>query len=238
MKKNIWKKWIILGIGISMFILTATQSCFAATIGSLNRRIERAKTYLEDINAAPDRGIPESLLSDCKGIVFMRMYNAGFIFGLKGGYGIVLVKNPKTQQWSAPAFLKYAGASFGAQIGVQKTDAIFLIMNREGINMLMKTKFTIGVDASAAAGPVGRNFAGSIGPGTSILVYSRSKWAYAGATFSGAAFINDDEANHEFYHNDTITTQDILFKNAVPVPSLAIPLIKDIEKYSVIYKTQ
>lgn len=168
----------------------------------------------------------------------MRMYNAGFVFGIKGGYGIVLVKNPKTHKWSPPAFIKYAGGSFGAQIGIQKIDAIFLIMNRRGIDMLMKTKFTVGVDASAAAGPVGRKFAGSVGPGTAILVYSRAKGLYAGATFSGAAFINDDAANHKFYNNNNITTQDILFKNKVSMPEIALPLIKDIKKYSEIYKTQ
>ncbi len=228
---NILKKWLWLVLLISLF---AGQSSFAS-IENLNQRIERAKVYLEDINAAPDRGIPEVLLSDCKGIIFMKMYNAGFVFGIKGGYGIVLVKDPVTKKWSAPAFLTYAGGSFGAQIGAQEIEAIYLIMNRKGINMLEKTKFTIGVDASAAAGPVGRNFAGSIGPGTSILVYSRAKGLYAGATFTGAAFMNDDVANHEFYHNDTITTQDILFKKEVAVPKIAIPLIRDIKKYSQIY---
>ncbi|MCL5674228.1 MAG: lipid-binding SYLF domain-containing protein [Candidatus Omnitrophica bacterium] len=234
--KNILKKWLWSGIGAGMFMFAIAQPCFASVTG-LDRRITRAKTYLDDINMAPDRGIPATLLSDCKGIIFMRVYNAGFVFGIKGGYGIVLVKNQRTKEWSAPAFLNYAGASFGAQIGLQEIDAIFLIMNQKGIDMLMKTKFTIGVDASAAAGPLGRDFAGSIGPGTAILVYSRAKGLYAGATFAGAAFVNDNADNHEFYNNNEITTRDILFRGAVPVPQAAIPLINDIEKYSKEYST-
>jgi len=215
----------------AFLLIFAGQYCFASR-ADLVQRIEKSKDYLDDVNSEPDKGIPYSLLNDCKGIMILQQYNVGFVIGVKGGNGVILLKDPKTNRWGPPAFVTSGAGSIGAQIGGQKIDAIFLIMNKEGVDMLLQTKFTVGVDASAAAGPVGRDAAASVGPGTAILVYSRAKGLYAGATFTGGLLLNDDSANQEFYHNKHITAQDIIFRNRVKVPKEAESLIRELDRLS------
>lgn len=212
-------------------------SCvFAAPPKDLVRRIEKAKEFLDDIMEAPDTEIPAALIENCRGIIIMRQYRAGFIFGVKGGFGVALVKDEKTSEWSPPAFVRAGEGSYGLQIGGQAVDSILLIMNKEGMEMLMKTKFKLGVDGSVAAGPVGREASAKLGPGTAILVYSRAKGLYAGATIEGGLILNDDEANEKFYGIKGITAQDILFANAVEIPEAAKGLIKALKVYETRYK--
>jgi SH3 domain-containing YSC84-like protein 1 len=214
-------------------LVCAVQFAYGDSKGSLAKRINNAKAYLEELTEAPDTAIPQSLMADCRGLVILRQYKAGFVIGVKGGQGIVLMKDEKTKAWSAPAFIKNGEGSFGFQIGGQAIDAIFLIMNKQGVEMLMKTRFKVGVDASAAAGPVGRDAAASVGPGTAILVYSRAKGLYAGAVFEGGFLVSDDDANATFYDRKGITSEDILFGGSVPVPKEAKPLIRKLEEYAV-----
>ncbi|MCK4905036.1 lipid-binding SYLF domain-containing protein [bacterium] len=212
------------------FLLVPAKG-FAQTRGELTARIERAQKYLGDIMEAPDTSIPQSIMENCHGIIILRQYKAGFIFGVKGGQGIVLVKDETTNEWSPPAFVKTGEGSFGLQIGGQSIDSIFLIMNKDGMEMLNKTKFKIGLDASAAIGPIGRNAEAKVGPGTAILVYSRAKGLYAGASFEGGLLLNDDTANRKFYDVKDITIQDILFDNKANMPKEAKPLINLLNDY-------
>lgn len=222
-------KKLLVGIGLMWLVggnfLWASQK-------ELTKRIESAREYLKDLMAAPDRAIPQALLQDCKGVLVLRQYKAGFVLGVKGGVGVVLVKDENTRQWSPPAFITAGEGSFGFQIGGQAIDSVFLIMNKEGMDMLIKSKFKIGVDASAAVGPVGRDAAAKVSPGTAILVYSRAKGLYAGATFEGGFLVSDDKANEEFYKMPGISVRDILFRNRVKMPKVAKPLVADLERYS------
>jgi lipid-binding SYLF domain-containing protein len=160
----------------------------------------------------------------------MRQYNAGFIFGAKVGQGIALTRNIKTRKWSAPSFVASAEASFGFQIGGQMADAVILIMNRFGVESLLFSKFNIGVDASLALGPVGRDTEAKIGPNTAFLVYSKSKGLYGGLTFEGGFISQDDRANEQFY-GEKISVREIL-RNDDDVPDEAKELIRTLEKYS------
>lgn len=224
------RKGILLtAVGVAVFLIAA--ECHAAGRRQLIRRIDDATRYVEDIMEAPDTSIPRELLSQCRGIMILRQYRAGFIFGVKGGYGVALARDEDTRKWSAPAFIKAGEGSFGLQIGGQAIDSIFLIMNREGMEMLTKTKFKIGVDASAAAGPVGRDAAVKLGPGTAILVYSRAEGLYAGATFEGGLLLSDEDANETFYDKKGISMKDILFEGKVAISPEAVKLIDTLEKY-------
>lgn len=217
---------------ILAFGLLVSMKSFADTRSKLAGQIERAQEYFEDIMKAPDTAIPEALMRKCHGVIIVRQYKAGFVFGVKGGVGIVLVKDKKTGQWSPPAFIKTGEGSFGFQIGGQLIDSIFLVMNEEGVEMLNKTKFKIGVDASAAVGPVGRDAEAKVSPGTAILAYSRAKGLYAGASFEGGLLLNDNTANENFYNMKNITFQDIIFKRKVNMPDEAKPLINLLGSYS------
>ncbi|MCR4291072.1 MAG: lipid-binding SYLF domain-containing protein [Candidatus Scalindua sp.] len=219
---------IVLSIACCLF-LAVTSNVYAVTKEDLTKRINRSHNYLEEIMEIPETSIPSTLLKSCQGIIIMRQYNAGFIFGAKVGQGIALTRDIKTRKWSAPAFVASGEASFGFQIGGQMADAVILIMNRYGVESLLFTKFKIGVDAALALGPVGRNTEAKIGPNTAFLVYSKSKGLYGGLTFEGGFISQDDGANKEFYGRE-ISVKEI-FQNEDNVPDEAKELIRTLEKY-------
>ncbi|MHC4183338.1 MAG: lipid-binding SYLF domain-containing protein [Planctomycetota bacterium] len=209
--------------------LLVTPDAYAVSKKKLNKRIERANNYIEEIMNIPDAEIPFTLLRSCHGIVIIRQYKAGFIFGAKGGVGVALQRDIKTGKWSAPTFVANAEGSFGLQIGGQAIDAILLIMNKSGIESLLLLKFKLGVDASIAAGPVGRDVDAKVGPDTAFLVYARAKGFYGGLSLEGGIITQDNGANERFYGRE-VTVKEI-FKNEVEVPDEAKELIKTLEKY-------
>jgi len=214
---------------VCCLFLVVTSNAYAITKEKLDNRINRANRYLEETMKIPETSIPSTLLKSCQGIIIMRQYKAGFIFGAKGGQGIALTRNIKTRKWSAPAFVASAEASFGLQIGGQVVDAIILIMNRNGVESFLFTKFKLGVNASLAIGPLGRDTEAKIGPNTAFLVYSKAIGLYGGLTFEGGFISQDDGANKEFYGRK-ISVREI-FQNEDDVPDEAKVLIKALEKY-------
>ena len=204
---------------------------YAVSKKKLNERIERANNYLEEAMGIPDTGIPSSLLRKSHGIVIIRQYKIGFIFGIKGGKGVALKRDKKTGKWSAPSFVTSGEGSAGFQAGVQGIDTIILIMNKNGLESLLKAKCKLGLDASVAAGPYGRNAEAKIGPDTAFLVYATANGLFAGLSVEGGVLIQDNSANEKFYGVEKVTVKEI-FNNEVAVPDEAKDLIKLLEKYS------
>ncbi len=160
---------------------------------------EAAETFTEIMNVK-DKAIPKELLDTAEAIaVFPGVLKAAFVFGGRGGQGVI--SRRVKGGWSAPAFFNLGGGSFGPQIGAQKTDYVLLIMNPDGLNGLLKDKFEIGGEASVAAGPVGREAAASTNPrlDAGILSYSRSKGAFIGAALKGAVITPDNDLNEAVY---------------------------------------
>ncbi len=213
---------------ICCFILF-THDVYAVSKKKLNERMERVNNYLVEVMETPDMAIPSSLLKKCHGVVIIRQYKAGFIFGVKGGKGVALKKDRKTGKWSAPSFVSSGEGSVGLQIGLQAVDAILLIMNKGGVESLLKVKFKLGIDASIAAGPVGRDVDAKVGPDTAFLVYARAKGFYGGVSIEGGIITQDNGANERFYDKE-VTVKEI-FDNEVDVPDEAKELIKTLEKY-------
>jgi len=220
---------LVLSVVCCLF-LVVTSSAYAVTKEKLSNRIDRSHYFLKEIMEIPETSIPSTLLKSCQGIIIMRQYKAGFIFGAKGGAGIALKRDIKTRKWSAPSFVASGEASFGLQIGGQAVDSVILIMNKYGVESLLFTKFKLGVDAALALGPVGRDTEAKIGPNTAFLVYSKSKGLYGGLTFEGGVISQDDGANKEFYGRK-ISVREI-FENMDDVPDEAKVLIRTLEKYS------
>src|SRR6185503_4685397 len=161
---------------------------------------DAAKVFTEIMNVR-EKAIPKELLDKAEAIaVFPGVIKAAFIFGGKGGQGVISKRTPKG--WSAPAFFNLSGGSFGAQIGATKTDYVLLIMNQDGLNGLLKDKFEIGGEVGVAAGPVGREAAASTNPrlDAGILSYSRSKGAFIGAALKGAVISPDNDLNEAVYN--------------------------------------
>ncbi|MCD8352335.1 MAG: lipid-binding SYLF domain-containing protein [Planctomycetaceae bacterium] len=204
---------------------------WAASRSEVANKLEDFRQFFVDFQLAPDSGIPGDLLAECYGVIIMRQYKAGFIFGARVGHGVIFMHDRFTGEWSPPAFVRSADGSFGFQIGGQSVDAIILIMNQEGVDMLLKTRFSIGVDASAAAGPVGRDMSAQVGPGTALLTYSRAKGLYAGASFEGGAFLNNNDYNLALYGRP-VGIRDILLNRQVAMPPEAHPIISTLQQYA------
>src|SRR5205823_2589366 len=153
---------------------------------------ERLKTSVEvltEIMAAPDKGIPDELLDRSQCVVIVPGLKKGaFIVGGQYGRGFIECRHASGKGWSAPAAIKVEGGSFGFQIGGQETDAIMLVMNKRGADKLLSSKFTLGADASVAAGPVGRTSSANTDAKmhAEILSYSRARGVFAGISLAGA----------------------------------------------------
>jgi lipid-binding SYLF domain-containing protein len=163
-------------------------------------RVQAAADVLNEIQAAPDSGIPQEVLSRAQCVaVVPSMLKGGFIVGAKYGRGLASCRTPKG--WSTPAFFMVEGGSFGFQIGGQAVDLVMLIMNDEGVRHLLADKFEIGADASVAAGPVGRHAEGNTDwtMRAQVLTYSRTRGVFAGVTLNGAVLKQDKDSTREFY---------------------------------------
>ena len=158
-----------------------------------------AKVFTEIMNVR-DKAIPKELLDKAEAIaVFPGVIKAAFIIGGRGGQGVI---SRRTRYgWSAPAFFNLSGGSFGAQIGAQKNDYVFLIMNEDGVKGLLEDKFEMGGEAGVVAGPVGREVAASTNTtlDAGILSYSRSKGAFIGAALKGVVISPDNDLNEAVY---------------------------------------
>jgi SH3 domain-containing YSC84-like protein 1 len=163
-------------------------------------RLESSVDVLHAIMATPDKGIPEEVLSNAKCILVVPdLIKGGFIFGAKHGRGVASCRT--SDGWSAPAFVSVSGGSWGLQIGVEGVDLVMLVMNDQGFQHLLSSKFQLTGEGSAAAGPVGRHASAGTDwkMNTQVLTYSRSKGAFAGLTLEGAVVQQDDDSTRAIY---------------------------------------
>jgi SH3 domain-containing YSC84-like protein 1 len=178
---------------------------------------EAAEVFTQIMNVR-DRAIPKELLDKAEAIaVFPDVVKAAFIFGGKGGQGLISKRTPRG--WSAPAFFNIGGGSFGAQIGASKTDYVLLIMNQEGLKGLLEDKFELGGEIGIAAGPVGREAAASTNTtlDAGILSYSRSKGAFIGAALKGAVISPDNHLNEAVYN---MNAREVLTGNSMTLSQM------------------
>jgi lipid-binding SYLF domain-containing protein len=194
----------------------------AGSIGTLARaadrevkvmdRLDAAADTLKDMMMAADKGIPQDLMDKSKCVVVVPgMKKAGFILGAKYGRGFAVCRGTTRSGWSAPAAMRVEGGSLGFQIGASETDIVLLVMNDGGMRHLLSDKFTVGADATAAAGPVGREATAQTDAklNAEILSYSRSRGLFAGISLEGASLRPDEESNRELYARN-VTNREIL----------------------------
>lgn len=216
--------------------LTVTFCCAVTMLHAAteaDKRLAAANTTFSEIMAVSDKGIPEDLLNKAECVAIVPGLKKGaFIVGGKYGRGFVLCRKGSGLGWSAPAAIRVEGGSFGFQIGGSETDVIMLILNKSGVDKLLESKFTLGGDASVAAGPVGREASADTDAKfrAEILTYSRSRGVFAGISLQGATLRPDADADEELYGAGK-TNKDILMGD-VPPPPAAQPLISTLDKYS------
>jgi len=163
-------------------------------------RLDRSVNVLHAIMATPDKGIPEEVLSNAKCIVVVPdLIKGGFVFGGKHGRGVATCRT--ANGWSAPAFVAVGGGSWGLQIGIEDVDLVMLVMNDQGLQHLLSSKFQLTGEGSVAAGPVGRHASAGTDwkMNTQMLTYSRSKGVFAGLTLEGAVVEQDNDSTHAIY---------------------------------------
>jgi SH3 domain-containing YSC84-like protein 1 len=195
-------------------------------------RLDASAEALTDMMRAADKGIPQDLLDKAHCVVVVPgMKKAGFIFGAKYGRGFAVCRRTGGSGWSAPAAMRVEGGSVGFQIGASETDIVLLVMNEGGMKHLLSDKFTIGGDATAAAGPVGRDMSAQTDAmmNAEMLSYSRSRGLFAGVSLEGATLRPDGETNRELYGHDA-TNREILtgdFKTPVAAGKFEHALNRD-----------
>jgi lipid-binding SYLF domain-containing protein len=198
-------------------------------------RLNESAVVLKEILGMPE-GIPKDLLdkSVCV-VVYPSVKKAAFIVGGSYGRGVVTCRSGKefNGPWSSPAMFALEGGSFGFQIGAQATDFVLLIMNESGANSIMTSKVKLGADASAAAGPVGRNASAEtdVVLKAEILSYSRAKGLFAGISLSGSTLRADDGANKAVYGKE-LTAKEIVREGKVRPPAAARRLLAILTKAS------
>jgi lipid-binding SYLF domain-containing protein len=199
------------------------------------KRLERAAEVFREILTAPDQGLPQELLDRAHCVVVLpSMLKAGFVFGGRYGKGVVSCrKSSGSEPWGPPSMVMLGGASFGAQIGGAAVDVLMLVMNPAGIEGLLKDKFTLGGDLSAAAGPVGRAATAETDAlmNAKILTYSRSRGVFAGAELKGAVLTQDREGNRTLYGRE-VEARELLMEGNAEVPAAAQRFISQLAKFS------
>lgn len=200
-------------VGFSMVLLLAGFA-FADTPAE---RIEKSAQVLRQIMATPDKGIPNEVFDKAKCVaVVPHMLKGGFVFGAKHGKGVAICRTPSG--WSAPEFFTIGGGSWGAQIGIEGVDLVMMIMNQQGMDQLLKSRFQVGGSASASAGPVGRHASAGVDwkMNSPILTYSRSKGVFAGVDLEGAVIEPDEDSMREVYGQAVPASQVLTGQVKVP----------------------
>jgi lipid-binding SYLF domain-containing protein len=198
-----------------------------------DKRIHESALVLSEIMNAGDRAIPDDLLhkAQCVGII-PNLKRAGFIVGAKYGKGVLTCRSHDGVGWTGPSTVRIEGGSIGFQIGAGETDVVFIVMNRGGEEKLMNDKFTVGGDASAMAGPVGRSTTAQTDAmmKAEILSWSRSRGVFAGVSLEGATLRPDHDDNTKVYGHP-VSQREILEGHVQP-PHAATQLFEELNRWA------
>ncbi len=193
-------------------------------------RIETCEAILQEFMSDPANAIPSQILQQARAIVIVNQFKAGFFLGVKDGYGVILVKRADGQ-WSIPVLLSAGEASLGLQVGAKSVETVMIITNDQTPRLLFKDRFNVGVDAKAVAGPkvAERERDNHAIIDAPVLVYTKSKGLFAGATLKVGYLSRNDEANFTLYRT-TYTLPELLYSDWVqPVPEV-LPLMHYVQK--------
>jgi SH3 domain-containing YSC84-like protein 1 len=196
-------------------------------------RLEKAAAVFDEVMGISDKAIPQTFLDKSECVVLVPGLKKGaFIVGAKFGRGFISCRNAGGAGWSAPGSVRVEGGSFGFQIGGSETDVIMLVMNERGVERLLRSKFTLGGDASVAAGPVGRDASAQTDAmmTAEILTWSRSRGVFAGVSLQGATLRQDIDVNTDLYGKAYENAQ--IVKSGLGVPDAAKKMISLLSKYS------
>lgn len=222
-------------IGVAAIAVVFAASVFAAQKKENEsvKRLREAAAVVGEVMASPDKSIPQDLLNKAECVVVVPGLKKGaFIVGGKYGRGFASCRNQNGVGWSAPGGVRVEGGSFGFQIGGAETDIVMLVMNRRGMEKLLKSKFTLGGDASVAAGPVGRDASAQTDAlmNAQILTWSRQRGVFGGVALTGATMREDADSNRDLYGRE-IGNEDVIAGKG-GTPESAKSFLGALNKYS------
>lgn len=216
---SIGSKFTSLLPAAAILMATASNVNFAHASAREEGRLLTATEVLEEVQGMPDQRLPDALLSRAYGIaVIPDVIKAAFIFGGRHGNGVLVVRDKLNTPWSNPVFISLTGGSWGFQAGAQSSDIILVFTTRSGIEGVAGGKFTLGADASVAAGPYGRQGSAATDVGLAeIYSYARSRGLFGGIALDGSVLSIDRSANGSYYHKRGVTASEI-FSGQAPAP--------------------
>src|SRR5271169_2655233 len=220
-------------IAVATLVVFSMALCAAASDrhGADLDRVQTSSTILGQIMSAPDSAIPDAIMNGAKCIAIIpSSLKASFVFGANYGKGVATCRTD--HGWSAPVFFLMTGGSFGFQAGGQASDLVLIIRTADGMQHLLQSKFKLGADASAAAGPVGRDAQAStdLTMRAQVLTYSRCRGLFLGVSLGGAVIRQDQADTQAFYGKDW--TFYSLLNGEVPAPPNSMVLLNTVEKYA------
>ena len=218
-------------LAVWLLLLMSGYALAADTRAKVVQRLDAAGEIMDEIMAAPDKGIPEEVLSSAECVAIVPSFlKGGFVVGGAYGKGVATCRTPNG--WSAPAFFRMEGGSVGFQIGGEAVDLVMLIMNQKGMQRLMSSKFQLGADAAAAAGPVGRHAEGDTDwkMRAEVLTYSRSRGLFAGISLKGNTLRQDKDDTRAFYGRMVPFRTSLT--GAIPAPADAHTFLAAVAKYA------
>lgn len=200
-------------------IVISSLALVATGYANEQETVNHCAKIIRDFRHMPEKGIPRNVLRNAKGVAIITVIKAGFIFSGKAGHGVVVARTGRG--WSGPSFIATGGVGFGLQAGGQATDFVFVLNNNDAVRAFSRDgNVTLGVDASVAAGPVGRNAEAAITPTAAIYSYSRSKGLFAGVSAEGAVIATQKDENARYYRKP-VRAIDILRGRVAPPPGAA-----------------
>lgn len=203
-----WGELIIAMKKIVVLLIASTLLVATAGAATEQEIVNQSASILRDFRRMPEKGIPAHVLRRARGLAILSVVKVGFGVSGKGGQGVVVARTGGG--WSGPSFVGTGGAGWGPQIGAQITDFVFVLNSNAAVRAFSRDgNVTLGVDASAAAGPVGRNAHAGVTPTAAIYTYSRSKGLFAGASIEGAVIATQKTANTRYYGRP-VRANDIL----------------------------
>jgi lipid-binding SYLF domain-containing protein len=219
---------------IACLLYSTSQPCVTMGQTIMDQTVDSATSVLDEIMSVPAKQIPQYLLADAHGVAIIpNVVKGGFVVGVRHGRGVALVRD-EAGRWNPPIFVTLTGGSVGWQAGIQSTDVVLIFRTRQSIDGLMAGKLTIGVDAAAAAGPVGRQAAAATDArlAAEILSYSRSRGLFAGVSIDGSLMQLDHPAGSAYYHTPIVGANGEAIRPLESAPPSAIRLMNRLAQYS------
>lgn len=201
------------------FVLATLCLAVAMADATEQDTVTRCATIISEFQQMPEKAIPRDVLRGAKGLAILSVVKAGFIFSAKGGQGVVIARTPRG--WSGPSFIATGGGGWGLQVGAQVTDFVIVLNTDAAVQAFSRGgNVTLGVDLSAAAGPVGRTASGAVLPTAAVYTYSRSKGLFVGVSLEGAVIGTQRQSNFNYY-GKPVRADSILTGVTKPPPGAA-----------------